>query len=148
MSRLYLVCSPLTVIHGQGERRVNAPRRLHFVLPFICERGDRKDAENLTDIYEEILSICTATNHKKECPWHDGHCCAIRHNDASRRPENSPSPLWCWSSETFSSCRGFPLLPPLSSFASPLTFGFLKAGLTQITCGLGFKVSFCAEWTC
>lgn len=36
-NKLYLVSSPLTVIHGQGECRIDAPRGLHFVLPFSCE---------------------------------------------------------------------------------------------------------------
>lgn len=32
---LYLIFCVLTVIHGQGESRVDAPHGLHFVLPFI-----------------------------------------------------------------------------------------------------------------
>jgi len=33
----YLVSSPLTVVHGQGERRVNAPRGRHFDPPSCWE---------------------------------------------------------------------------------------------------------------
>lgn len=71
--------------------RVSAGSMLHAgstlcLLSSVREQIDRTQKIQLI-FMKKCFQSSTAPNHKKECPWHDGHCCAIRHIDASRRPE-------------------------------------------------------------
>lgn len=71
--------------------RVSAGSMLHAgstlcLLSSVREQIDRTQKIQLI-FMKKYFQSSTAPNHKKECPWHDGHCCAIRHIDASRRPE-------------------------------------------------------------
>lgn len=71
--------------------RVSAGSMLHAgstlcLLSSVREQIDRTQKIQLIFMKKYFQSSITP-NHKKECPWHDGHCCAIRHIDASRRPE-------------------------------------------------------------
>lgn len=114
----YLVASPLAVVHGRAERRVNTPRGLHFGPPSSWEsRGS-----NVHAIHEETL-----------------------HTIIKDEWNYTPSFPFCCSREAFGSSWGFALLLKKPSMDIAFTFGFLKTGQTF---GLWLRLRFCADWSC
>lgn len=79
----YLVSSPFTVVHGQGERWVDAPHGLHFVVPLSWDSRVNMVTFNRYKRNSRNWTTFSLQSEKKDCQTHHFflHVGRVRYSD-------------------------------------------------------------------